>query len=167
MSNQNALPNFHPERHDRLLQERVHDPYRAQGKLSGPTVCPKCGAVFHEGRWQWLKAPSGARQECCPACRRIHDDYPCGFVTLQGEFFTAHRDEIMRLVRNEEKHEQAEHPLKRIMATEETKNGGALLSTTDTHLAIGIGEALQRAYRGELKFHYNPDEYLLRVNWSR
>lgn len=167
MNNQNIPHNSRPERHDRLLQEHGHDPYKAHGKFSEPTVCPRCGAVFHLGRWQWLKAPAGAHQESCPACRRIHDDYPCGFVTLRGNFFTAHREEIMHLIHNEEKREQAEHPLKRIMAIEETKNGGALLSTTDTHLAIGIGEALQRAYRGELKFHYNPDEYLLRVNWSR
>lgn len=167
MSNQNVSRYSRPERHDRLLQEQAHDPYKAEGKLSEPTVCPSCGAVFHQGRWQWLKTPAGACQENCPACRRIHDDYPCGFVTLQGEFFAAHRDEIMHLVHNEEKHQRAEHPLKRIMAVEQTKNGVALVSTTDTHLAISIGEALHRAYRGELKFHYSTDENMLRVNWSR
>jgi len=28
-------------------------------------------------------------------------------------------------------------------------------------------EALHHAYQGELEFHYNPEQNLLRVNWSR
>lgn len=166
MSNPTVSRNLRPVRHDRLVQEQVHDSYKIKGKLAEPTICPQCGAVYHEGRWQWLKAPPKAHQETCPACHRIHDDYPCGFVTLQGAFFDAHRDEIMNLIHNEEKRERAEHPLKRIMAIEATKGGGTLVSTTDIHLARSIGEALHHAYQGELKFHYNPEENLLRVNWT-
>ncbi len=165
MSKSAVSTGFNPARSEHLLQEHVHDAYKSKGKLPEPTVCPQCGAVFHEGRWQWRHAPAGAHQENCPACHRIHDDYPAGFVTLQGEFFHAHRDEIMHLVHNVEKRERAEHPLKRIMAVEETKNGGVLVSTTDPHLARGIGEALRHAYQGELSFHYNPEDNLLRVNW--
>lgn len=162
-----AVPaGFRPARSEHLLQEQVHDAYKSKGKLPEPTVCPQCGAVFHEGRWQWLPAPADAHQETCPACHRIHDDYPAGFLTLEGEFFLGHRDEIMHLVHNVEKRERAEHPLKRIMAVEEIKSGGTLVSTTDPHLARGIGEALHHAYQGELKFHYNPAENLLRVNWT-
>jgi NMD protein affecting ribosome stability and mRNA decay len=152
-------------RHDGIFQERVHDAYKIKGKLPEPTVCPQCGAVFHEGRWQWGSAPEGAHSETCPACHRIHDHYPAGFLTLQGEFFLAHRDEIMHLVHNNEKHERAEHPLKRIMAVEE-KDGATQVTTTDIHLARGMGEALHHAYQGELNFHYNPEQNLLRVNWS-
>lgn len=153
------------QRHDGLFQERVHDAYKLKGKLPEPSACPQCGAVYHEGRWQWRQAPANAHQETCPACHRIHDQYPAGFLAMQGEFFSAHRDEIMRLVHNHEKHERAEHPLKRIMAVEE-KDGATLVTTTDIHLARGIGEALHHAYQGELKFHYNPEQNLLRVNWT-
>ena len=52
------------------------------------------------------------------------------------------------------------------MATEEEGNG-VLITTTDIHLARGIGEAIHHAYQGDLEFHYNPAENLLRVNWSR
>ncbi|MGH8685563.1 MAG: BCAM0308 family protein [Nitrosospira sp.] len=152
-------------RHDGLFQERVHDAYKAKHKLPEPTVCPQCGAVFHEGRWQWLQAPAGAHQEPCPACHRIHDHFPAGFVSLQGEFLLAHREEIMHLAHNVEKRERTEHPLKRIMAIEE-KDGALLITTTDIHLARGIGEALHHAYQGDLKFHYNPEENLLRVSWT-
>jgi NMD protein affecting ribosome stability and mRNA decay len=156
---------FHPVRRDHLWQEQIHDAYKSKGKLPEPSVCTQCGAIFHEGRWQWGKAPAGAHQGICPACHRIHDHYPAGFLTLEGTFFQAHRDEIMRLVRNEEQRERAEHPLERIMDVEES-DGEMLVTTTDIHLARRIGEAVHHAYQGELEFHYNPDENLLRVHWT-
>ncbi len=153
-------------RHDGIFQERVHDAYKAKGKLPEPTVCPQCGAVFHAGRWQWGKMPEDAHREMCPACHRIHDRFPAGFLTLQGGFYSAHRDEVMHLVHNHEKQERLEHPLNRIMAVEE-QDGTTLVTTTDIHLARGIGEALHHAYQGELEYHYNPEQNLLRVNWMR
>ena len=96
----------------------------------------------------------------------MQDEFPAGFVMLQGEFFLAHREEIMHLVQNVEERERPEHPLKRIMGIEE-KDGATLITTTDIHLARGIGEAIHDAYQGELEFHYNEDEYLLRVSWMR
>ena len=152
-------------RHDGIFQEHVHDPYKSKAKPLEPTVCSQCGAVFHDGRWQWRPAPENAHHDTCPACHRIHDHYPAGFLSLRGEFFQSHRAEIMRLVRNHEQRERAEHPLKRIMEVEE-KDGETLVTTTDIHLARGIGEALHHAYQGELKFHYNPEQNLLRVNWT-
>jgi NMD protein affecting ribosome stability and mRNA decay len=152
-------------RHDNLFQERVHDAYKSKGKLLEPSVCSQCGAVFHEGRWQWLQAPADAHMVTCPACHRIHDHYPAGFLTMKGEFFATHRDEIMHLVRNHEQHERKEHPLKRIIAAEE-KDGETVVTTTDIHLARGIGEALHHAYQGELEYHYNPEQNLLRVSWT-
>jgi NMD protein affecting ribosome stability and mRNA decay len=152
-------------RHDGIFKERVHDAYKAKGKLKEPSVCSQCGAVFHKGRWQWLKAPENAHRAICPACHRIHDHFPAGYVTLKGDFFSGHHDEIMRMVQNHEKHERAEHPLERIMAVEE-KDGTTLLTTTDIHLARGIGEALHHAYQGNLEYHYNPEQNLLRVTWT-
>lgn len=153
-------------RHDELFKERVHDAYKVKGKLKEPSACSQCGAVFHQGRWQWLEAPANSHRTICPACHRIHDDFPAGFLTLKGDFLRSHHDEIMHLVRNLEKKEREEHPLKRIMAIEE-KEDTTLVTTTDIHLARGIGEALHHAYQGELDFHYNPEQYLLRVSWMR
>jgi hypothetical protein len=87
-------------------------------------------------------------------------------VTFKGEFIGAHRDEILHLVRNREAAEKAEHPLQRIMAIEDA-GGDVLVTTTDTHLARSIAEAVQSAYKGELDFHYNREENLLRATWSR
>ena len=166
MTNRPNPAGFHPIRHDRLLQEAVHDTYKTKGKLPEPTLCPDCGAVFHEGRWQWLEKPANAHQASCPACHRMRDRFPAGYVSLGGAFLAAHEAEILQLIRNREAREKAEHPLQRIMAIEKTKHG-TQITTTDIHLARGIGEALHHAYQGELEFHYNPEQNLLRVNWSR
>ena len=166
MGTQSTPPDFRQiSRHDGLFKERVHDAYKSKGKPLEPSVCSQCGAVFHEGRWQWLQAPANAHSLQCPACHRIHDHYPAGFLTMKGDFFRAHREEIMHLVHNHEQRERKEHPLQRIMAEEE-KEGETLVTTTDIHLARGIGEALHHAYQGELDFHYNPEQSLLRVSWT-
>jgi len=157
---------FEPVRRDRLVQDTRHDAYKAKNKLSEPTVCPQCGAVFHEGRWQWLSRPAQAHEEMCPAYHRIHDEYPAGFVTAGGPFFKEHREELLQLVKNAAEHAKAEHPLKRIMKIEE-QDDGILITTTDIHLARGIGEALHHAFQGELEYHYNERENLLRVVWER
>ncbi len=157
---------FRMLKREQLLQELVHDSYKAKRKLPEPTRCPECGAVFHKGRWTWGAAPAGAHELKCPACHRIHDKFPAGYVTLKGEFLREHRDQILNLLRNHEAKEKAEHPLERIMAIEDTAEG-VLVTTTDTHLARDFAEALFDAWKGDLEFHYNKEENLLRATWSR
>ena len=157
---------FQPLRREQLFKELVHDSYKAGHKLREPTRCPECGAVFHKGRWTWGVAPKDAHEEKCPACHRIHDKFPAGYVTLKGEFFREQREQILQLVRNHEAHEKAEHPLERIMGIADT-NEGVVVTTTDTHLARDIAEALRHAYKGDLDYHYNKEDNLLRATWSR
>ena len=148
--------------------ERVHDPYKTRLKLHDPTVCTECGALFHQGRWQWPSnpPPADAEREKCQACHRIHDEYPAGWVTLSGDFVATHKDEIVHLIRHNEEREKAEHPLHRIMGIDE-ENGKLVVTTTDIHLPRRIGEALHHAYHGKLDFHYEREEYRLRVHWTR
>ncbi|MDF1563277.1 MAG: BCAM0308 family protein [Deltaproteobacteria bacterium] len=151
---------------DRRIQKSEHDAYRSSGKVSEPAACPDCGAVFHRGRWQWASRPEGAAEHRCPACNRIDDHYPAGIVTIEGPFFRQHREEVLGLVLNRENAEKMERPLHRIMSIVE--DGDVLeVSTTDLHLPRCIGVALQRAYDGELDYHYEAGEQLLRVHWSR
>ena len=149
-----------------LLQELDHDPYHSKVKLKEPTVCPECSAVYHKGRWVWSAIPDDAHETLCPACHRIHDKVPAGFLTIGGDFYAHHKDEIHSLIRNVEEREKSEHPLKRIMETE-TKDGELVYSFTDAHLARDMGDALHHAYEGELDYQYTDGEIMLRVSWKR
>ena len=144
----------------------MHDPYHARAKPPEPSACPKCGIVFHEGRWQRLPRPAAAHEYLCPACRRMQDHYPAGYATLTGKFLSLHREEIMQLVRHEETQENSDHPLHRIMGIED-QPGEIVITTTDVHLARRIGEAVHHAYQGDLDVKYSPDEYMVRVSWNR
>ena len=155
-------------RKDRLIKERVHDPYMTRNKPTEPTVCPECGVVFNSGRWQWLpQKPDDAKEELCPACRRIHDRVAAGYLTLSGVFFDEHRDEIMHLVDNKVEEQKAQHPMKRLMGVEVQENGDTVITFTDVHLPRGVGEAIERAYEGELDIHYTEEAGIVRVFWRR
>lgn len=165
-STQPPASTFRPGRHLEVLDDPMHDPYQNREKLHEPSVCSGCGAVYHEGRWQWLVAPEHAHETRCTACRRIDEHMPAGYVSVEGTFAQQHRDELLALARHIEAREKAAHPLQRIMAID-AQGENLMITTTDIHLARDIGEALENAYKGELDFHYNRDEYLLRVRWQR
>lgn len=156
-----------PARHDRLVEDTRHDPYRLDQKLSDSTQCPSCGAVYREGRWQWRSDSAPGSESICPACRRIEDRYPAGIVKLGGTFFAAHREEILNLLTNLEAHERDEHPQQRVMEITGRDESEATVTTTGSHLARAMGEALHRAYEGALNFRYSERENLIRVSWRR
>jgi NMD protein affecting ribosome stability and mRNA decay len=148
------------------LSTGEHDAYRATGKQLEGTCCPDCGATFAKGRWQWVPAGQDAPRERCPACLRIRDQFPAGYVNLVGAYIAEHRVEALRIVSNVESKEKAEHPLQRVMKIEE-KGSGMLITTTDVHLARAIGDAMHRAHGGQLEVKYNTDDNLVRVSWSQ
>jgi len=151
----------------RNIQELVHDPYFSKRKLPEPSSCPECGAVYHAGRWLWGTSSPDAHLSLCPACQRIKDHCPAGFLTLSGEFLSDHREEILQLLKNLEQYEKAEHPLKRLICMEHQSDGSLEATFTDPHLARAMGEAVRHAYKGQLDYDYQAGEYLLRVKWTR
>jgi NMD protein affecting ribosome stability and mRNA decay len=151
-------------RRDRLVKEKQHDTYKQRKKRTEPTICPECKSVFIGGRWTWNDAPDDALTETCPACMRIADNYPAGYVEFKGPFFELRREEIMNLVNNEEKMEKGEHPMERIMAIS-PQDDLTLITTTGVHIARRLGEAVSRAYQGDLSFTYSDNENTIRVQW--
>jgi hypothetical protein len=153
-------------RKDRLIKEKRHDTYREYGKWPEPTQCPECWAVFVNGRWVWQEPPAETNHILCPACRRIADRHPAGYLEIKGAFFAEHRHEVLNLVRNVEKQEKEARPLERIIAITAEENR-TLVTTTGVHIARRIGEALGRAYKGELSFQYPDAEQSIQVSWQR
>lgn len=160
-------PQSEGQRRDRLVREHEHDTYKVRSKLPDPTACPECGVMYRNGRWSWGAAPVDAHQTLCPACHRVRDDYPGGYLSVGGGFLGEHRDEILGLARHVEEREKQEHPLKRIMRIEDQEEGRLSITTTDPELARAIGEALYDAYRGELDYRYTEEGNVLRVRWER
>lgn len=155
----------HEQRHEQRRAASL-DPYRQRRKPSGSAACADCGAVFYRGRWSWRAAPAHAPRALCPACRRIRERLPAGFVRLAGPYAREHRDALISIARRCEAAERKEHPLQRIMRVE-ASGEGLVVTTTDGHLARRIGEALHRSRRGELAYRYTRGERLLRVTWTR
>lgn len=135
------------------------------GKVHGPSACPQCGAVYHKGRWRWLAPPEGAETNLCPACRRIAEGHPAGIILLGGRAVAEHRDDLVRLARNQEEAEKGEHPLNRIMEIKVRAPDELEITTTDVHLPARIGHAVKRAYHGDLSEDFDEDAYFVRVIW--
>jgi hypothetical protein len=166
MSTHDQIRSHERVRRDRQIEDVAHDAYLERYRPPEPAVCPTCGVVYEHGAYHWKPRPTGAQEHACPACRRIADRYPAGYLTLEGPFLRQHREEIMRLVHNEAARTRGEHPLERIMNVDE-QEGRTVITTTDVHLPRRIGDALHRAYRGESEIKYAHDDYQVRVTWRR
>ena len=160
-----ARQRFRPMHRDDRLPAVTEDSYRMPRKLAEGAACPDCGAVYAGGRWTWARA-TAARRTRCPACRRLRDGIPGGYVHLEGEWFPAHRREVLARIEHCEAAERRQHPLQRIMRVEYGPGEG-LVTTTDVHLARRIGQALRHAFKGALSVRYAKGEGPVRVRWSR
>ncbi len=158
---------FQPRR-DKMYENRLPDPYLALKKYAEPTVCPDCRAVFHKGRWQWGLTSGPAAEHRCPACSRIHDKVPAGELTLSGDYFVTHQEEIFRLLHNVAKKEGTEHPLERIMGIDEYADKlQAVVSYTGIHLTRASAQALRHAFQGESQTHYTDRDGVVHATWRR
>jgi len=154
-------------------QKHWDDPYALIRGYKEPTVCPKCGLVFHEKKWvknqelsSELKFRKDIHYELCPACKKIGEHYPMGVVRLSGVFWKAHRTLIENLIRSEEARGLEKNPLERIMNIKEEVDE-LVIETTSESLASRIGKVLRRAYKGSLKYEFSKGKKLVRIKWSR
>ena len=153
-------------RHEQRMRPVREDSYHDDLKLAEPAMCPRCRATYVRGRWTWEHAPADATPHTCPACQRIEDNFPGGYVTLKGAFLADHRDEILNLVMARAERAREQHPMQRIIGMQDVSRG-VLVTTTDGHLARGIGVALRDAFKGELDLAFSKEDNLVRATWSR
>ncbi len=165
-SSPTAAQAHRPGRHLQLPDDPHHDAYFSLGKHAAPSLCTDCHAVFQHGHWAWGKAPAGASATLCPACRRIREQQPGGYVTLEAALTARERDEMLRLLRHAEQRESIDHAMERIMDLT-AQEGMLLVTTTSPHLAQTLGAAIERAFGGHAEYAFSRDEHLLRVHWRR
>ena len=156
------------ERRDRLVQEYRHDPYFVRGQYHEPSLCKECGVVFQDGIFEWMKnPPKDASPITCPACRRINEDAEGGIVRLEGGFLKTHWEDIRNLIENTADRETHERPLERILEWRNEDDGTVVIRTTYEHLARRIGEAVHKAYKGDLELQYPGEVKYVRARWVR
>jgi len=152
----------------------VHDPFRGRGHDPDDTVCSGCGAVIRDQHWmmdparkELLLSAGTPHQGVCPACRKAAERLPEGIVTLRGDYWPQHRDEIVHLIRNQEAEAQPDNPLERIIDLRE-EEGCLIVETTNAKLAQKIGRSLKKAHQGHVEYHWGDEgDRLTRVGWER
>ena len=153
--------------------DRTRDSYNPRKGPLDVGICPGCHSISRKKRWYLdeaeyvsLARSGGAVLRRCPACRKIADGFPSGVLTLRGGFLRTHRDEILTIVRNEERRARGTNPLERIMAIREG-DGSVEILTTDEKLAQRVGREIRKAYQGTVSYKWSEDANFVRVNWSR
>lgn len=141
--------------------------YKEKGGVKGTTYC-LCGAVYRNKRW--LHEVSGTSHEghemVCPACRRIADRNPAAILSLSGDFFAAHEDEINKLIHHIAQISLAKNPLARVIDIGKDHES-VVVTTTDVKLAQKIGREIFKSHGGELQYIWSHAESPVRVSWSR
>lgn len=150
-----------------------HRPPRA---ASEPRRCGSCGATYRRRRW-YPAEPAGTGASAavqaavetvtCPACARIAQRLPNGFLYLDGAFVEAHRDDIEHLLRAEAGRAGEDNPTAKIMEWTGDPHHVAVVTTTTEHLAERLGHALAKAYHGEVRYDFSHENKLARVYWRR
>ncbi|KPK73543.1 hypothetical protein AMJ87_01450 [candidate division WOR_3 bacterium SM23_60] len=151
------------------LRSHLEDPYLTRRSYKEPTLCPRCGLVYKKRRWQRIPnfdPKLAVERHKCPACRKEEDHYVMGIVYIRGDFFRQRREEIVNMLRNEEKKEIGPNPLDRIMGIVEDKDG-IRIETTSENLAVHLGRMLYNSYGGDVQYKFSDEQKLARVFWHR
>lgn len=156
-----------------LAEFDASDPYQPQLDPGEVAACTGCQAVYQRRHWFFdhdtyvreTMQPT-TRLVLCPACQKIRDSYAEGQVTLQpSAFLSAHKDEIVRLIHNEEDRAKGMNPLERIVALKESEDS-VVITTTNEKLAQRIGRALKNAFQGKTTYRWSEPKFLS-VEWER
>ena len=152
--------------------ENERDPYLNKEEYPDPAVCKRCRALYHGKKWihpdlAGAVLPAAEKKEVlCPACLKIKENYPEGFLTLEGAFLNEHKEEVLNLIRNKEDIAARINPLERIIEIKE-RPAAIEITTTTEKLAQRIGQILKKAFQGDVAYKWSGDTKLARVTWVR
>ncbi len=150
--------------------EKLHPAEAATRRLPEPTVCERCGAVFHRRTWRIDRTPSQAalaraRWRVCPGCKQQAAGEWYGRVRLRGAFVGAHEAELRRRIDNVAARAQSMQPMRRVVSIDRTEDGLEVL-TTSQKLAHRIVHELRKTFRGRASYTWTDDRTLDAV-WER
>jgi NMD protein affecting ribosome stability and mRNA decay len=156
-----------------VAEFNAHDPYEPRVDPGEVAVCTDCHALYQRRHWFFDEElyfyhsnDPKTRKVLCPACEKIRDRYAEGQVNLRtSPFLTEHKDEILRLVHNEETRAKGTNPLERIIEVNESAQG-VTVTTTNEKLAQRIGRMLKSSYQGHTTYHWSDPKFL-NVEWYR
>jgi len=151
------------------IGDKSPNPYHEDKKYPEPTECPQCHLIYRNGRWQQQDEDShapDAHSSHCPACKREEGRLPAGLLYLSGTYLDKHREEILNIISNQAQSAAAQRPLQRVMWIEKGSDNTEV-ATTDSHLALRIGKAIEAACKGKLTIKHAHDAQLVRVYWER
>ncbi|MEK7314115.1 MAG: BCAM0308 family protein [Deltaproteobacteria bacterium] len=149
--------------------DTAKDSYLPKGSQKGEAICKGCSAVYQNKRWRMADVSEKKIKRLsvlCPACKKIKDDFPGGYVTLKGDFLKEHKEEILNLVKNKEERARSLNPLERVMAIKSRKGEIEITTTTDK-FAQRLGKILNKAFSGTVEYKWSGDTKVARVIWTR
>ncbi len=119
-------------------------------------VCKVCHAVCPEKHWHYNERlyeaysdAKGVQSVECEGCHRIKVKDYSGTVYIEGDVLKTKKDELLRVIKNEEKIDKPDHFLSRIFDIVEEKNR-LVVHTLNQRLALNIGMQLKKTFRGKL-----------------
>jgi NMD protein affecting ribosome stability and mRNA decay len=152
---------------------RTEDPYQPEEGQEA-ALCNSCKAIYQNKRWFFdeklakkLVGTTKVKEVTCPTCRKIKDRYSEGILTLSGDFFKEHKDEIVNLLKKEAERVGNRSVVDRVITMTEEAKDRLVVETTTEKLAQHLGRAVYKANKGELNFKWGEMDKLVRVYWSR
>ncbi len=154
--------------------ELLRDPYMPAKGFPEPNICPVCNVVYHKKHWSFdpnllaeTRKEKNIKSVKCPACRKIEDKYAMGKVLLTGSFVAEHMEELLNVIKSEERRARDNNPLDRLIFVEK-RDGGIYAETTSDALAMRVGHHLKEAYKGGAEnFKFRRGDKFVEIDWHR
>ncbi|MFC1749817.1 BCAM0308 family protein [Pseudomonadota bacterium] len=151
-----------------------HDPnWKKEAKKGKILICKHCNAVYDNKGWKHLEDldPSHVddlKKSVCPACHASKNHTSDGVVHLSGDFFIAHKEEILNTINNLADQAEERDVLNRIERIEHTDEGEMIIYTTKNKLAMEIGKHVADAFKGgDLDIQFSKDDMPVEVRWHK
>lgn len=150
--------------------------HRSAKAASSPRVCAGCRALYRNKRWtaggqgpapRPLDPAARPAHVLCPACRMGAEGLFSGEVRVSGAFVAEHHAEVETLLKREAERAAEDNPTSRILTLNSPAPDKLCVTTTTEHLAKRLGQALAKAYQGEVHYGFSHGNKFAHVTWSR